>query len=165
MKKEYGPLMVPSFDVDDHYYTFNSGNTDKEQETNNNNQKDNKLKLSSPFSLSSSLLLSSTGPFYLKSNMKLLHLTSMFVLVCLLFLLLPMGTNALNCYQCYSNNLDPCPYEDYRPCPGLHNRCAIRTRRVHTGELFVKRECSLGCGDGIDTWSTRDLNVSWPIFT
>ena len=102
---------------------------------------------------------SSPSPMKSKSKMKSAFLHSICLLVAIL-LLLPASIDGLNCYQCYSNTLDPCSYEDYRPCPGLHNRCAIRTRRVHTGELFVKRECSLGCGDGIDTWSTRDLNVS-----
>lgn len=102
---------------------------------------------------------SSPSPMKSKSKMNTAFAHSIYLLVTIL-LLLPGCIDGLNCYQCYSNTLDPCSYEDYRPCPGLHNRCAIRTRRVHTGELFVKRECSLGCGDGIDTWSTRDLNVS-----
>lgn len=111
------------------------------------------------FNVSAKASASLPSPMKSKCKMNTATLHSICMLV-MIFLLLPASIDGLNCYQCYSNTLDPCSYEDYRPCPGLHNRCAIRTRRVHTGELFVKRECSLGCGDGIDTWSTRDLNVS-----
>ena len=178
MRSEYAPVMIPWFGV--HYYKLNNRNNARISSSssnsnhcnNNNNVSDNftrgrsnmrpQLNISS--SCTKSRVTSARRTFHQVKEGKNVAQKLLFFtpggLFLLLFVLVPLGTDALNCYQCYSNSLDPCSYEDYRPCPGLHNRCAIRTRRVHTGELFVKRECSLGCGDGIDTWSTRDLNVS-----
>ena len=85
---------------------------------------------------------------------------------CLLMLaLMPRHATGLRCYQCYSNSLEPCPFEDLQECPrfSFYNRCSVKVRKMITGEMFVKRECSLGCSDGSDSWD-RDLNVSRTIF-
>ena len=81
-------------------------------------------------------------------------------LVLFLLLLSPACVSGLRCYQCYSNSLEPCPFEDLQECPrfSFYNRCSVKVRKMITGEMFVKRECSLGCSDGSDSWD-RDLNV------
>lgn len=90
-------------------------------------------------------------------------LESRHVLICcfVILTLLPSHVSSLRCYQCYSNSLEPCPYEDLQECPrfSFYNRCSVKVRKMITGEMFVKRECSLGCSDGSDSWN-RDLNVS-----
>lgn len=80
-----------------------------------------------------------------------------------ILILLPYMASSLRCYQCYSNSLEPCPFEDLQECPrySFYNRCSVKVRKMITGEMFVKRECSLGCSDGSDSWN-RDLNVSTP---
>lgn len=70
-------------------------------------------------------------------------------------------TNGLRCYQCYSNGLEPCPYEDLRECPrfSFYNRCSVKVRKLITGETFVKRECATGPCHGYDGEYGEDISL------
>jgi hypothetical protein len=93
------------------------------------------------------------------NSKNLMMSTAVIVTVVLLFM--TSTVSSLRCYQCYSNSLEPCPYEDFRECPrfSFYNRCSIKVRRVITGETFVKRECSLGCEGGSDAFSDREIRL------
>ena len=69
---------------------------------------------------------------------------------------------ALRCYQCYSNSLEPCPYEDLKECPryAFYNRCSVKVRKLYTGEMFVKRECAIGPCHGYDGSYGEEVSLS-----
>jgi len=88
----------------------------------------------------------------MSSAHNMIVLSILFISIILIFL--PSPANAIRCYQCYSNSFEPCPYEDLKECPpwSFYNRCSTKVRKLFTGEVFVKRECSLGCHDGSDAF-------------
>ena len=113
-------------------------------------------------------MMTSSSLFMLPNSLRqtcLMINMSKLLLLSLFFLSLASSCFGIRCYQCYTNSLEPCPWEDLRECPrypfgsGLYNRCSVKVRKLVTGETFVKRECSLGCPDGSDAYSDRDLRL------
>ncbi|KAI1285556.1 hypothetical protein HDE_11759 [Halotydeus destructor] len=67
----------------------------------------------------------------------------------------------LSCYQCYSNSLEPCAFEDLKECPryAFFNRCSVKVRKMASGEMFVKRECATGPCHGYDGAYGEDVTL------